>query len=1040
MLGQLRTAALFALALLAGVDSEALDRDLTLRQLEHRSWNHWDLAPGTGAALVQTTDGWLWIATAVGAVRFDGFRFAERASASLDFPFAISSTALAASDGSLWMGSQFGGVVRMDTDKAISGFGIDEGLPEGTVNALVEDRRGVVWAAATGGLARFADGRWQIMRHWDFTQSGVYGAFVARDDTLWLATKDRVVAIDPSRSGHRTVLALTSPGASPKYFAQAPDGSVWLSAPGLGVMRVDAPSSRQRWFVGQQIGQILIDRDGSLWIAGDGLRRLRPTDGGFDMDAREAERRTEVFRRSDGLSGNWVRALLEDRGGNLWAATSGGLDRFANVIVVRVPTPEGMQSWGKQALVATQDGGVWVAASGGPALLRYDDGRLSQRLVAPLLTAGTRAPDGSVWFGGPQGVGRISGERFDLIPLPPEARGNDVLAMTHHPDGALWVSIDEKGVFTLAEGAWVTAGGVANLPAGSALSMTTTAAGEVWLGYPHNRLVRISNGRATVFTAEDGLQVGAVTALTATADSVWVGGETGLALFDGRRFHGFVPSNCQPFLAISGVVERSNGDLWLLRGAGVSALLSPREQLTATLQEHSVRCRTLGSGVTYGSPQVGGASPSLVHTQDGRLWIANTDGLKWIDLKRFSNALDLPLPDGADPGPPRVEVEYVEWYTMTTDESPRRERYIPNVGKIVPGLGRWRVPPQLPAHTRDIYITYSVPAAGRFGYMNFRHRLLGHSDGWHSQRSTTRQAVYTNLGPGKYRFEVTTVRDDEDPRAQSAFEFEILPAFYQTRWFHALCVALAALALALVFWIQLQRAGARLRERLETRMHERERIARDLHDTLLQSIQGLIIRIHSIAAQMPERERSRATLEQALGQAQQVLIEGRDRVTALRDSHDGDGDMTDDIAKLGERLAAEAGMEFRCNVHGSARPLHPIVREEAFLVVREAMLNAFQHAQAGHVATDIFFERTALRITVTDDGRGLPPEILAAGSREGHWGMTGMRERAQRIRGTLTIENGPRSGVRIELRVPAAVAYRLAGRGIRRPLRYFESR
>ena len=1040
MLGFLRAAALFALLSLAGFQAQALGRDLTLQQLEHRSWTNWHFAPDSTVAFMQTPDGWLWLATAAGAYRFDGFSF-EPLPWQMRMPATNSSTAMAASDGSVWLGSRFGGVIRTNSRRQVDTFGIDDGFPEGTVHALVEDRRGVVWAATATGLARLEGGRWEIMPHWDFTRSGVFGAFVAQDDTLWLATADRVVAIDPSRSDHRTVLSLTSPTATPKFFAQASDGSVWLSAQGSGVLRVDQPSARQHWFEETTIGQILIDRDGSLWMAGDGLRRLKPTDRGFDMDAREAERRTEVFSRSHGLSGERALALFEDREGNVWVATSAGVDRFAHTVVIRVPLPQGMKSWGHQALVTTEQGSLWVAASGGPALLRYDDGRLTQRFSTPLLTTGTRAADGNIWFGGPQGVGSIEDGRLDLVQLPPEARGSTVLAMTHDRDGALWVSIDGKGIFTLSHGRWTAADRIAPLPSGSALSMATSDAGDLWLGYADARVARIAKGNVTVYSAEQGPRVGAITSLSAVGNSLWIGGDTGLALFDGQRFHRLTPYTCTPFRAISGIVETADGDLWISRGIGISALRAPRQELSAGEVEHRVRCRSLNNLVMYGSPQISGASPPLAQTPDGRLWIAGVEGLRWMYLDRSSNALALPLAQGAPAIRPRAEVLYLSWYKPGTDGEPDTSRYLPNQGEVQQHGPVVDGPPKLPPHTRDVFVVYTAPVTGRLDYVKFRHRLLGSSEHWqYMPLSGDRRAVYTNLGPGKYRFEITTVIDDENPQAQAALDFEILPAFYQTRWFRTLCALLAVIALALLFWLQFRRAAARLRDRLEARVHERERIARDLHDTLLQGIQGLILKIHSIALQMPERTPSRTSLENALEQAQQVVIEGRERVTALRDSHHGDSDMTEDIAKIGKRLAADGATKFQYCIHGNSRPLHPIVREEAFLVVREAMLNAFRHAHASHVATDIFFERTALRITVVDDGRGLPPEILAAGGREGHWGMTGMRERAARIRGTLSIENNQSAGARIELRVPAAVAYRLSvGRSRRRASRRFAS-
>jgi signal transduction histidine kinase len=294
-----------------------------------------------------------------------------------------------------------------------------------------------------------------------------------------------------------------------------------------------------------------------------------------------------------------------------------------------------------------------------------------------------------------------------------------------------------------------------------------------------------------------------------------------------------------------------------------------------------------------------------------------------------------------------------------------------------------------------------------------------------------RSAVFRNLGPGDYRFEVTARIGYDEWASPTTLEFEILPAFYQTTWFAVACVLSVCLVIVFAFRLQLRRAADRLQEKVEARLSERERIARDLHDTLLQGVQGLIMKIHAATLQLPEREPSRQTLDDALDAAQSVLVEGRDRVASLRASELQRRDMTNDIASIGERLADDHAVEFRASVHGATRIIHPIVQEEALLIVREALHNAFRHANARQVATDVFFDRTALRILISDDGCGVPAQVLAAGGRDGHWGMAGMRERARRIRGTLEVRSAQGQGTQVELRVRAAISYK--SRGLKLP-------
>jgi signal transduction histidine kinase len=315
-------------------------------------------------------------------------------------------------------------------------------------------------------------------------------------------------------------------------------------------------------------------------------------------------------------------------------------------------------------------------------------------------------------------------------------------------------------------------------------------------------------------------------------------------------------------------------------------------------------------------------------------------------------------------------------------------------------------------------LSFSVPERVRF-----RYRLDGVDGDW-QDAGTRRQAIYTNLGPGDYRFRVIAANEDGVwNEAGAALDFKIAPAYYQTWWFRALYVILAAGVIWLLFYLRALRMLSRMRERLEERHNERARIARELHDTLLQSIHGLMLRFQTVADEMPTGSATRTAMERALDRADEVLDEGRDRVSDLRSSIDCGEDLALAFTNIGEQMAAEHDVEFRVLVEGEEQRLDADVSDEIFRICREALINAFQHAQATSIEIEIAFETDAMRVRVRDDGVGIGADILEAGSRPDHWGLPGMRERALRIGARLDLWGSAGSGTEVELRVPASVAY-----------------
>jgi signal transduction histidine kinase len=325
--------------------------------------------------------------------------------------------------------------------------------------------------------------------------------------------------------------------------------------------------------------------------------------------------------------------------------------------------------------------------------------------------------------------------------------------------------------------------------------------------------------------------------------------------------------------------------------------------------------------------------------------------------------------------------------------------------------------------TRDLHIGDTSPSFLIPQKVKFRYRLDGHDLDW-QDADTRRQAFYTDLGPGKYRFRVIACNNDGVwNEAGAAVEFSILPTFYQTTWFLALCIASTLTVLYLLYLLRLRQVAQHVRGRMETRLAERERIARDLHDTLLQGVQGLILKVHAGLRQIPTEVPGRQTIEKALDYGDQVVAEGRDRVRDLR-STAGLSDLSLAFQRVADEMRQDSSASVKTVVEGTKRELHPVVLEESYSIGREALVNALSHSEGQHVEVGIIYDPKQFRLRVRDDGRGIEPKILEKGSREGHWGLQGMRERAEKIGGQLEFWSRPGTGTEVELTVPAKTAYR----------------
>jgi signal transduction histidine kinase len=389
----------------------------------------------------------------------------------------------------------------------------------------------------------------------------------------------------------------------------------------------------------------------------------------------------------------------------------------------------------------------------------------------------------------------------------------------------------------------------------------------------------------------------------------------------------------------------------------------------------------------------------VAKSADGRLWFVAMISLSVVDPRH------LPF----NPLAPPVHVEQV-----TAD----RRSY-----DAATGSG----PLRLPARIRDLQIDYTALSLAAPEKVRFRYKLEGRDHDW-QDAGTRRQAYYTDLPPAHYRFRVTACSNSGVwNEAGTSLDFSIAPAYYQTAWFRFLAVAVFLAAVAAVYRLRLRQVTQQVRMRMEARLDERERIARDLHDTLLQGVQGLILKVDAVAKRIPAGDPVRRAIEETLDRADEILAEGRDRVRSLRT-----GTALSDLPSALERVAREASHDgatrLKSVVEGRPRALDPIVMEEAFAIGREALLNSLAHSRAAEVEMEIAYDPRQLRLRIRDDGRGIDPQILGSGGRADHWGIQGMRERALRIGARIEIWSRPGAGTEIELTVPAATAYRDTGK------------
>lgn len=974
--GRLKIVVLSGILLACCSSAFALNPALDVSQYAHKTWKIRDgFTKAEISSIAQTPDGYLWLGTESGLYRFDGIKN-EVWHPPLDQPLPSDDifSLLATRDGTLWIGTANGLASwkdgKLTPHPQLAGFYIFR---------ILEDHEGTVWAS---GLSITA-GKLCAIRTSDVQCSGGDGTLGRGAFNLFEDSKGNLWA------GVKNGLWRWNPGP-PKFYPLAgePDGIQAIGEDSDGVLLVGWKGGVHRFVDGNtqpyplpgqlRARRILRDRDGGIWIA--------TTDRGL-LHARQGK--VDAFATSDGLSGDTVLTIFEDREGNVWAATRSGLDRFHDSAVATFSQSQGLSGSTVHSVFADRNGGVWLATNKGLDLWTNSQIKLVGAFDASSLFQDS---SGRLWVATPFAQGYLENDRLVSISAVPGA----VTGIAEDTAGSLWIAHEHAGLFQV-----VNKNLVQKIPwsqLGHKDHVSTMVAdrvrGGIWLGFFLGGIAYFSDGQIREsYSVADGLSAGRVSDFLFDHDgSLWIATEQGLNRLKDRHITTLTSKNGLPCDTIHWIREDDAQSFWLYTACGLvriakSDLNATGQTMSATVFDSSDGVKNLALGDHF--------SPQVTKSTDGRLWFPGLDGVSMIDPNHLSlNQLAPPV---------HVEQFIADRTVYVSDAS-----------------SRLRLPPLI----RNLEIEYTALSLVAPEKIRFRYLLEGRDTVW-QDAGERRQAFYTDLPPGNYRFRVIACNNSGVwNEAGTAFDFTIAPAYYQTMWFRVSIVVAVCLLLALLYQLRVRQVAGQVRARMEERLEERERIARDLHDTLLQSVQGLILKFDAVGKQIPGDQPAHEAIQKVLDRADEVLAEGRDRVRNLRTSNIPMGGLPAAFERVVEENSHDGKASFKMLVEGGVRELHPMVREEAYCIGREALINALAHSDGERIEVEIAYDPRQFRLRVRDDGQGFDPELLERGGLPDHWGLQGMRERAGRIGAELKIWSGRQTGTEVELLVPGVTAYR----------------
>jgi len=1022
----------------------------------------------------------------------------------------------------------------------------NDGLSQGYVTAILQDRLGFMWFATRDGLNRYDGNSFVVYKNNPYDPASLSSNFIQdlmedEHGYLWIATNTGVNEFDPAtehftRYLHDPNISNSLGGPSVKSIAQDSGGALWFGTEGSGLDKLDpatgtfthfrndsdgrfvgrisqviADTKRDIWFVGerglfhldQQTGRIARplasgdgpsaqslyeDEAGNLWMLADApsvglLKYNRQADrlttypltraagvlastmnGGSDNSSlvadgqnglwvpssqglyyfdRRAERFTFRFQHDetnpDSLDSNAIMSVYRDRSGVLWVGTeNAGLnllnfrqEQFVHYMH-RAGDPNSLSPGRVKGIYQDSDGVLWAGLFP-RALDRLDrkTGRITHFIPHPgdpnSLGEGTNANSiyrdaaGYLWVGG-GGSGLV---RFDERtgqfkhyrhnPADPSSLISDnIYTIFGDRNGRIWVGQDGGfSRFDPATGRFMNYRPVPDNPgilANTVWVIDQDRSGTLWLGTWGGALIRFDDKTSTFLSYTPDprnphkLNGGGINTIHEDeSGTLWVGAMDGLYRFNRQSgaFDRYTEIQGLPSSTIRCILEDRTGRLWLSTQKGISRFDPQRQTFRNYDASDGLQSDEFSTGCYQAS--------------NGEMFFGGTNGLNAFFPENIRD----------NPYVPPVVITSFKIFNKPVPVDPKSV-----LKKASPYVS------SLTLSYRDNIISFEFAA---LSYANshknrYRYKLENFERGWNEVDSKQRLATYTNLDPGKYVFRVQGSNGDGVWNQEGlSLTVVITPPWWSTNWFRVLCAVLILTLLWAAYQWRLRQLHHQFEMTLDARVGERTSIARELHDTLLQSFHGLLLRFQIVSELLPERPvEAKEQLDKAIDRAANAITEGRDAVQGLRDSTVETNNLARAVNALGEELATDPANHgspaFRITVEGESRDLHPIVRDEIYRVTAEALRNAFRHAEASQVEVEIRYDDKQFRLRVRDDGKGMDPAVLAAQGRAGHFGLPGMRERAKLLGGDMAVWSELGSGTEVELTIPAAIVYTGSGR------------
>jgi len=953
----------------------ATESGVPLRDYIHTAWTHNDGVPlGFINRILQTSDGYLWVLTRDALLRFDGMRFVHP---STPCTRAISDIAPAV-DGGLWAicGEK---LIRRTADGRF--VEAPRKIPADSGGSLLADCEGRLWLL--GGTIRSLEPDGTGGRA--LAPSLTRGFFIAAEEsngTLWASGGGNLYHLHPDRIDvvSARVFHCFTPARAGGVFAVSGNG-IWHLRKGTEPSLVaDLPVSTLPRCMSEAA-------DGGLWVATrpNGIALLR--DGRLETLA------------DTGKMDSLATYVFSDREGAMWIGATDGLHRLRKptVQIMRLSAEDGVPS----SVFVDSHENLWIGSSS--SVVRYanlKDGTAHSVTLQGSCWGIGEDETGTVWLSTRSAIGYVAKGTFVAVSDDTGKPIANVDAFKQDHLGHLWAL--SKGA-----GAYRVTPGPPRLILASPRAFNRFLLSErtgAWIGIDGGGVEQQNNGRTNTFPRPNpALRSPAPRAMLEDGNSIWVGSLAGLErLRNGTwttwtREHG-LPGDGR----VKAIIADRSGHFWMMTGGGLLRL--PRAQLEATPDGSPrplsfARIGTFDGVVPHGGDLA--PSPSAPSDRAGRLYFTTQDAIVVVDPSAVIESSMIPP----------IVLESVIIDNQSVDRTATTSFVEPS----------------------RLQFEYTSLSLRSPEYARFRYRLEGHDPDW-IEAGTQRQVTYGTLHPGAYRFRVIGAGSEGVWNETGAsFAFRIVPVFWRTWWFRTALLLVGSLLVVGLHRLRVRQLTRQFNIRLEARLSERTRIARELHDTLLQSFHGVLFHFQAATNLLPGRpDDAKRGFQSAIAHAARAITEARDAVQALRAATDPSADLAQAIRTLGDELSGECHSgppaSVRVNVEGSPRSLHPGHRDDVYRIAGEAVRNAMRHAQAQLIQVDIHYDDRRLRLRIRDDGKGIDAKTLEDRAASGHWGLPGMRERAELIGGTLEIQSGPGSGTEIDLSIPASNAYAAPGR------------